>query len=96
MSRLEVRTLAREEFLAAVTGNPESVERAEEVVSTRLQAGLPGVLDLTRAASGHPGWAYGQGRFTIMPSWAAKTWTGAAACWATRASIWASVRHGSW
>jgi CRP-like cAMP-binding protein len=33
LSRLEVRTLAREEFLAAVTGNPESVERAEEVVS---------------------------------------------------------------
>lgn len=39
LSRLEVRTLAREEFLAAVTGNPESVERAEEVVSTRFQAG---------------------------------------------------------
>ena len=39
MSRLEVRTLAREEFLAGVTGNPESVERAEDVVSTRLQAG---------------------------------------------------------
>jgi CRP-like cAMP-binding protein len=39
LSRLEVRTLAREEFLAAVTGNPESVEGAEEVVSTRLQAG---------------------------------------------------------
>jgi hypothetical protein len=38
LSRLEARTLAREEFLAAVTGNPESVERAEEVVSTRLQA----------------------------------------------------------
>jgi CRP-like cAMP-binding protein len=38
ISRLEARTLAREEFLAAVTGNPESVERAEEVVSTRLQA----------------------------------------------------------
>ena len=38
-SRLEVRTLAREEFLAAVTGNPESVESAQEVVSTRLQAG---------------------------------------------------------
>ena len=37
ISRLEARTLAREEFLAAVTGNPESVERAEEVVSTRLQ-----------------------------------------------------------
>jgi hypothetical protein len=48
MSRLEVRTLAREEFLAAVTGNPESVERAKEVVSTRLQAGLPGVLDLNQ------------------------------------------------
>ena len=38
-SRVEVRTLAREEFLAAVTGNPESVESAQEVVSTRLQAG---------------------------------------------------------
>jgi MFS family permease len=38
LSHLEARTLAREEFLAAVTGNPESVERAEEVVSTRLQA----------------------------------------------------------
>jgi hypothetical protein len=32
-------TAAREEFLAAVTGSPESVENAEEVVSTRLQAG---------------------------------------------------------
>ena len=32
LSRLEARTLAHEEFLAAVTGNPESVERAEEVV----------------------------------------------------------------
>jgi CRP-like cAMP-binding protein len=39
ISRVEARTLARQEFLAAVTGNPESVERAEEVVSTRLQAG---------------------------------------------------------
>ena len=39
VSRVEARTLGREEFLAAVTGNPESVERAEEVVSTRLQAG---------------------------------------------------------
>jgi MFS family permease len=37
-SRLEVRILAREEFLAAVTGNPESVESAHEVVSTWLQA----------------------------------------------------------
>ena len=39
ISRLKARTLAREKFLAAVTSNPESVERAEEVVSTRLQAG---------------------------------------------------------
>jgi hypothetical protein len=39
LSRLEVRTLAREEFLAAVTGNPESVQSAEVVVSSRLQAG---------------------------------------------------------
>ncbi len=38
-SRVQVRTLAREEFLAAVTGDPESVESAEEVISTRLQAG---------------------------------------------------------
>ena len=39
LSRLEARTLTREEFLAAVTGNPESVESAEVVVSSRLQAG---------------------------------------------------------
>jgi Cyclic nucleotide-binding domain len=38
ISRTEVRTLGREEFLAAVTGNPESGQNAEEVVSTRLQA----------------------------------------------------------
>jgi CRP-like cAMP-binding protein len=38
-SRLEARILAREDFLATVTGNPESVESAEQVVSTRLQAG---------------------------------------------------------
>ena len=39
VSFVETRTLGREEFMAAVTGNPESVERAEEVVSTRLEAG---------------------------------------------------------
>jgi hypothetical protein len=39
LSHLEAKILAREEFLAAVTGSPESVENAEEVVSTRLQAG---------------------------------------------------------
>ena len=37
ISRVEAGTLAREEFLAAVTGNSES---AEDVVSTRLQARL--------------------------------------------------------
>jgi hypothetical protein len=36
---LQARILAREEFLAAVTGNRESVESAEEVGSTRLQVG---------------------------------------------------------
>ena len=39
ISRLEARILAREEFLAAVTGSPESVENADEVVSARLEAG---------------------------------------------------------
>jgi len=39
MTRLQARTLAREEFLAAVTGNPESAEGAHEVASDRLQAG---------------------------------------------------------
>jgi MFS family permease len=39
MSRLQARTLARDEFLAAVTGNAASAEDADEVVSGRLQAG---------------------------------------------------------
>jgi hypothetical protein len=39
VSRVETRTLARAEFLAAVSGSPESVDSAEKVVSTRLQAG---------------------------------------------------------
>ncbi|HZZ53247.1 MAG TPA: cyclic nucleotide-binding domain-containing protein, partial [Trebonia sp.] len=38
VTRLEVRMLGRDEFLAAVTGNPESAQTAEELVSTRLQA----------------------------------------------------------
>ena len=38
LSRVQARILAREELLAAVIGNPQSVENAEEVVSTRLQA----------------------------------------------------------
>jgi len=39
VSRVTVRFLVRQEFLAAVTGSPESVDCAEEVVSTRLKAG---------------------------------------------------------
>jgi hypothetical protein len=39
VSRVQARTLAREEFLAAVTGNPESAEGADEVISARLEAG---------------------------------------------------------
>jgi MFS family permease len=38
-SRLEARILSREEFLAAVTGNPESAESADEVVSSWLGPG---------------------------------------------------------
>jgi CRP-like cAMP-binding protein len=36
ISHLEVRILARAEFLAAVTGNPESMQSADDLVSTRL------------------------------------------------------------
>jgi len=39
MSSLQARTLTREEFLAAVTGNAASAEGAEGVVSARLEAG---------------------------------------------------------
>src|SRR5262249_19852301 len=39
VSRLQARTLAREEFLATVTGNAESAEGADEVISARLEAG---------------------------------------------------------
>ncbi len=40
LSRVEAGILGRAEFLAAVTGSPESVGGGEEVVSTRLQAGV--------------------------------------------------------
>ena len=36
---LDARTLAREEFLAAVTGSPESAQSADQVVSTWLRVG---------------------------------------------------------
>jgi hypothetical protein len=39
ISRLQARTLTREEFLAAVTGNASSAQGADEVVASRLQAG---------------------------------------------------------
>jgi hypothetical protein len=39
ISRLHARILDREEFLAAVTGSPESAESANAVISARLQAG---------------------------------------------------------
>jgi NHLM bacteriocin system ABC transporter peptidase/ATP-binding protein len=37
ITRLHVRILVREEFLAAVTSNPESVHGADEVVSARMR-----------------------------------------------------------
>jgi MFS family permease len=39
ITRLEVKILAQEEFLAAVTCNPESIQSADEIVSTRLMVG---------------------------------------------------------
>ncbi len=39
INRLQARTLTREEFLGAVTGNAASAEGADEVISARLQAG---------------------------------------------------------
>jgi CRP-like cAMP-binding protein len=39
ISRLHVWVLDREEFLAAVTGSPESAEGADAVVSARLEVG---------------------------------------------------------
>ena len=39
VTSLQARTLTREEFLAAVTGNAASAEGADEVVSARLEAG---------------------------------------------------------
>jgi hypothetical protein len=35
---LHVKVLAREEFLAAVTGNPDSAQRADDAVTARLRA----------------------------------------------------------
>jgi hypothetical protein len=39
LTRVQTRTLTREEFLAGVTGSTESAEGAEEVASVRLQSG---------------------------------------------------------
>jgi CRP-like cAMP-binding protein len=40
-TRLQVRSRAQEEFPAAVTSNPESIQSADEVASTRLTVGQP-------------------------------------------------------
>jgi predicted MFS family arabinose efflux permease len=42
ISHLDVKILDREEFLAAVTGNPESMHSADDVISTRLTVDQPG------------------------------------------------------
>ena len=39
VGQVQARFLTRDEFLAAVTGSPESAQSAEEVVSSRLKAG---------------------------------------------------------
>ncbi len=39
VTRVQATFLTREEFLAAVTGSPESAQSAEEVVSSRLTVG---------------------------------------------------------
>ena len=39
VSRVQAAFLGRDEFLAAVTGCPESTQTVEEVVSSRLKAG---------------------------------------------------------
>jgi CRP-like cAMP-binding protein len=44
---LHVKILAREEFLAAVTGNPDSAQSADEVISARLRTNGPTSGDKT-------------------------------------------------
>jgi len=41
-TRLHVKILARAEFLAAVTGNPDSAHSADDVISARLRNSWPG------------------------------------------------------
>jgi CRP-like cAMP-binding protein len=55
-TRLHVKILAREEFLAAVTGNPDSAQSADEVISARLRSSWPGrtVVGVGRARGGKP------------------------------------------
>ena len=43
-TRLHVKILAREEFLAVVTGNPDSAQSADEVISARLRSSWPAEL----------------------------------------------------
>jgi len=51
-TRLHVKILAREEFLAAVTGNPDSAQSAEEVISARLRSNWPGKTVIEWAGPG--------------------------------------------
>jgi len=90
-----------ETFLVAVTGNSMSNAAADALVTQRLTADSVADPDrhgtpLQGAASAAVRGAHGNGRSMTMPSWAAKTRTDAVECCATKASISASVRHGSW
>jgi MFS family permease len=51
-TRLHVKILAREEFLAAVTGNPDSAQSADEVISARLRNSWPRRTAIGRAGPG--------------------------------------------
>jgi ATP/maltotriose-dependent transcriptional regulator MalT len=97
----EVRELAGAPADAAYLSEQAALlfERKGNVVSALRARQLAERLRSTLATSERDGPCRsgpGQGRSTIMPSKAAKTRTGAAACCATRASICSSVRHGSW
>jgi MFS family permease len=50
---LHAKVLAREEFLAAVTGNPDSAQHADELISARLRAN--GQADAQHAIAADPG-----------------------------------------
>ena len=51
-THLHVKVLTREEFLAAVTGNPDSAKSADDVIAARLRTSAPGRTVIGRAAPG--------------------------------------------